>query len=195
MNLVQRVQDILLKPKSTWPVIDTETDDVATIYKTYLVYLAAVSAIATLIGFSVVGTQVMGVSFRVPFLAGLANMVVGFVLSLAVIYVLALIADALAPTFGGRKDLLSAFKLMAYASTAGLLGGIFNLIPALSMLSLLASLYSIYLLYTGIPVLMKTPPEKALGYTAVLVVCGIVAGIVLGAIGAVFSGGPGMAFG
>ena len=27
MNLVQRVQDILLKPKATWPVIDAEPED------------------------------------------------------------------------------------------------------------------------------------------------------------------------
>jgi hypothetical protein len=48
------------------------------------------------------------------------------------------------------------------------------------MLGLLAALYSVYLLYTGIPVLMKAPQEKAVGYTAALVVCGILAGIVVG---------------
>ena len=56
------------------------------------------------------------------------------------------------------------------------------------MLGLLAALYSIYLLYTGIPVLMKAPQEKALGYTAVLIVCGIVAGMIVGAVTAMFSG-------
>ena len=195
MNLVDRVQAILLKPKDTWPVIAGEGGDVASIYKTYLVYLAAIPAIAAFIGFSLVGAGAFGVSFRVPIVAGLVNMVVGFVLSLAMIYVLSLIANALAPTFKGEKNPLNAFKLVAYGSTAGLVGGVFNLLPSLSMLGVLAALYSIYLLYTGIPVLMKAPEDKALGYTAVLIVCGIVASMIVGAVSALFTSGPGMMMG
>lgn len=195
MNLVERVQAILLKPKETWPVIAGEPDDVPGLYKNYLVYLAGVSSVAAFIGFSLVGAGAFGVSFRVPILAGLANMVVGFVLTLVMIYVLALVANALAPSFGGQKDMGRAFKLVAYGATAGLLGGVFNLIPALSMLGLLAGLYSIYLLYTGAPVMMRMADEKALGYTAVLIVCGVVASLVIGAVSAVFSGGGSMMMG
>ncbi len=195
MNLVARVQDILLKPKTTWPVIAAEPGDVAGLYKNYLVYLAGISALAGFIGYSLVGVGVFGVSFRVPILAGLANMVVSFVLTLVMIYVLALVANALAPTFGGQKDMGQAFKLMAYGATAGLLGGVFNIFPMLGMLGLLAALYSIYLIYTGIPVLMKAPEDKALGYTAVLILCGIVAGVVVGAVSALFTSGPSMGLG
>jgi len=195
VNLVDRVQAILLKPKDTWPVIAGEGGDVPSIYKNYLVYLAAIPAIATFIGFSLVGAGAFGVSFRVPIVSGLVNMVVGFVLSLAMIYVLSLIANALAPTFKGEKNQLNAFKLVAYGSTAGLVGGVFNLLPSLSMLGVLAALYSIYLLYTGIPVLMKAPEDKALGYTAVLIVCGIVASMIVGAVSALFTSGPHMMMG
>lgn len=189
MNLVERVQAILLKPKETWPVIEAEAGDIPSIYKNYLVYLAAIPAVATFIGMSLVGVGGLGFSFRVPIVSGLVNMVVGFVLSLAMVYVLALIANALAPTFKGQQNLLNAFKLVAYGATAGMVGGIFNLLPSLSMIGVLAALYSIYLLYTGIPVLMKAPEEKALGYTAVLIVCGIVASLVVGAVSALFTGG------
>jgi hypothetical protein len=195
MNLVERVQAILLKPKDTWPVIAGEGGDVASIYKNYLVYLAAIPAVATFIGLSIVGAGAFGISFRVPIVTGLVNMVVGFVLSLAMVYVLSLIANALAPTFKGEKNALNAFKLVAYGSTAGLVGGVFNLLPALSMLGVLAALYSIYLLYTGIPVLMKAPEDKALGYTAVLIVCGIVAAVIVGAVSAVFTPKPSMSLG
>lgn len=195
MNLVERVQAILLKPKETWPVIAGEPDDVPDLYKNYLVYLAGVSSVAAFIGFSLVGAGGFGMHFRVPILAGLANMVVGFVLTLAMIYVLALVANALAPSFGGQKDMGRAFKLVAYGATAGLLGGVFNLLPALSMLGVLAGLYSIYLIYSGAPVMMRMPEEKALGYTAVLIICGIVATIVIGAISAMFTGGGMMMMG
>lgn len=189
MNLVQRVQDILLKPKETWPVIAQEAPDIPGLYRNYLIYLAAIPAVASFIGLSIVGVGGFGVSFRVPVMMGLVNMVVGFVLSLVMVYVLGLIANALAPTFQGEKNLPNAVKLVAYGATAGMVGGIFSLLPALSMLGLVAALYSIYLIYTGIPVMMKAPEGKAVGYTAVLIVCGIVAAIVLASVTSKFTGG------
>jgi len=188
IHLMERVQAILLRPKETWPMIATEAHDIKAIYRDYLVYLAAISAVASFIGLSLVGVGAMGFSFRVPVLNGLANMVVGFVLTLAMVYVVALIADALAPSFKGEKDLPSAFRLVAYGATAGLLGGVFQILPALSVLGLLAALYSIYLFYTGVTVMMKVPQDKALPYTAVLVVCSLVAGVVVGALSVALTG-------
>jgi hypothetical protein len=173
MSLIQRIQDILLRPRQTWPVIAAEPADTASLYSGYVVVLAAVPALATFIGLTLSGLPVM---------VGLLQLVIGYVLSLVMVYVLALIVDALAPTFGGAKSPIDALKLVAYGSTAGFLGGVFNLIPFLAVLGLLAALYSIYLIYTGLPVLMKCPPEKAVAYTAVVVVCGIVAMVILGAI-------------
>ncbi len=191
MNLIQRVQDILLKPKDTWPVIAAEPGDTMSLYKDYLIFLALVPAVAGFIGMSLIGFGGFGFSMRVPLASGLVNMVVGYVLSLAMVFALGLIANALAPTFGGTKDPVSALKLVVYGSTAGFLSGVFSLIPALGMIGLLASLYSIYLIFTGVPVLMKCPPEKAGAYTAVLIVCGIVAGIILAALSTMFTGGGG----
>ena len=196
MDIVERVKAILLKPAETWPVIEQEATDIGRIYKEYLLILAAIPAVAGFIGMSLIGFGGFGMSFRVPLLAGLGNMVVSYVLSLVMVFVMSLIANALAPTFGGEKNALNALKLMAYGSTAAMVGGIFSLLPMLSMLGLLAALYSIYLIYTGIPVLMKAPEEKAVGYTAVLIVCGIVASLVVGAVSALFTGGgPGMMMG
>ncbi|MFN3495059.1 MAG: Yip1 family protein [Hydrogenophaga sp.] len=193
MDIVERVKSVLLKPRETWPVIEQEATDTGRIYKEYLVILAAIPAVASFVGLSLIGMGGFGMTFRVPILAGLGNLIVGYVLTLVMVYVMALIANALAPTFGGEKNMLNAVKLIAFGSTAALVGGIFNLLPMLSMLGLLAAIYSIYLIYTGIPVLMKSPTEKAAGYTAVLVVCGIVAGLLLAAASAMFGGaGRGM---
>ena len=178
--LLQRVLDILMRPRDTWLQIDAEDGNPGRIYLGYLVFLAAIPAVAGFIGYSLIGVGAFGISVRVPVVQGLVSMVVGYVLSLAMVYVLALIANMLAPRFQAQQDMGSAFKLVAYASTAGMLGGVFSILPSLAMLGLLAALYSVYLLYTGIPVLMKAPQEKTVGYTAALVVCGILAGIVVG---------------
>ncbi|MET3381988.1 Protein of unknown function [Variovorax sp. YR634] len=179
MNLVERAQSILLKPKATWPEIDAEPADAASLYKNYVMILALIPAVASFIGLSLIGIGAFGVSFRVPIVSGLANMVVGYVLSLVMVFVLALIIDAMAPTFEGTRSQIGALKLSAYASTAAFVGGIFSLLPSLSVLGALAALYGVYLLYTGLPVLMKCPPDKAIAYTAVVVVCAIVGGFII----------------
>ncbi len=179
MNLVQRVQDILLKPRQTWPVIATEADDAASIYTRYVMILAAIPAVAAFIGLTLVGVGAFGVSYRLPLLTGLVQMVVSYVLSLVMVFVLTQIVNALAPTFGGSKSPIQALKLVAYSSTAGFVGGVFSLIPALGIIGLVASLYSIWLLYTGISTLMRNPPEKSAAYTAVVIVCAIIVAIVI----------------
>jgi len=195
MNLIQRVQDILLKPKQTWPVIAQESADTASIYTGYVVILAAIPAIAGFIGLSLVGAGAFGYSVRVPLMMGLTHMLLSYVLSLVAVFVLALITDALAPTFDGTKSQIGALKLIAYGSTAGFVGGVFGLVPGLALLGLLASLYSIYLIYTGLPVLMKCPPEKAATYTAVVIVCGVAAMVVLAMVSNIALPSRGMVFG
>ena len=179
MNLIERVSAILLKPKETWPVIEAEPATVAGLYKNYIALLACIPAVAGFIGMSLVGVSGF-VTFRVPLVTGLVNMVVSYVLSLVMVYVLALIVNALAPKFSGQPNSINALKLVGYGLTAGFLGGIFSIVPALGALGIVAALYTIYLIYSGIPHLMKCPPEKAVAYTAVVIVCGVVAGLVIG---------------
>lgn len=186
MNLIERAKRILLQPKEAWPAIASETTDAATLFTGYAMVLAAIPAVCGFVGMSLIGMGGFGITIRVPFVAGLVNMVVSYGLSLAGIFVLGLIIDALAPTFGGQKNAIQALKVAVYASTAALLGGVFSLLPSLAMLGLLAALYSIYLLYTGLPVLMKSAPEKSAAYTAVVIVAAIVMGLVMAAITSLF---------
>lgn len=173
MNLIQRVQDILLKPKQTWPVIAAEPATQASIYKGYVLILAAIPPVASFLGLSFM----VGLGFW-----SLSTLVLSYVLALVNVFVLTLIVDALAPSFGGTKGQVSALKVVAYASTAGWVGGVFHLVPGLWILSIIALLYGIYLIYLGLPVLMKCPQDKAGAYTAVVVVGAIVIYIVMGAL-------------
>lgn len=195
MNLIERAKAILLKPAETWPVIEAESATVASIYKDWLLVMAAIPAVCTFIGLSVIGAGMFGYGFRIPIMVGLTTMVVRYVMSLVVAFVIALIVDALAPTFGGTKNQLAALKVVAYGGTASYVAGLLNLLPSLSLLGVIAACYSIYLVYLGLPVLMKCPRDKAAGYTAVVVVIAIVAGVVIGALSALFMPGRGMMFG
>ncbi|HEU4642229.1 MAG TPA: Yip1 family protein [Gemmatimonadaceae bacterium] len=190
MSLVERAKNILLQPKQEWQVIDGEPTTVGDLYKSYIIPLSAVPPIAALIGWSVFGFKIPFVgTIRIPIGTLIGRCVLQYVLGLVMVYVLALIIDALAPSFGGSKNQVQALKVAAYSSTASWVVGIFSLIPALSWLGILG-LYSLYLMYLGLPVLMKSPTEKALGYTVVVVIAAIVLWIVVGVIvGSVFSFG------
>jgi len=173
MNLVERAKHILLTPRTEWEVIESETTTAASLYTTYIIPLAAIGPIARLIGYSVLGVRFGDGVYRTPIGAGIASAVVLYVLSLAGVYVLALIIDGLAPRFGGTRNQIQALKVAAYSSTASWLAEVFLILPGLRALTILG-LYSIYLLYLGLPVLMKAPAEKAGAYTAIVIVAAIV---------------------
>jgi hypothetical protein len=174
MNLVERVKQILLSPQTEWEVIDAESTTAAQLYTGYIAPLAAIGPLARLIGYSVfgVGVPFMG-TYRVPFGYAITSAIVTYIMTLVTTYVLALIVDALAPTFNGKRSQIQALKLVAYSSTAIWVAGIFALIPSLWFLTLVG-IYSLFLLYLGMPILMKSAKDKAVGYTVVVVLVGIV---------------------
>ncbi len=188
MALVDRVKNILLTPKTEWPVIAGEKSTTAELMTGYVAILAAIPAICGFIGGSLVGYGAFGVSFRTPIVAGLSIAIFGYVMSFVSIIIVSQIINALAPTFGAQKDLPQATKVAVYAFTAAWIGGIFTILPAMSILGVLTSLYSIYLLYLGLPLLMKNPEDKSIGYTAVVVIAAIVVSIIIGAIAAAVGG-------
>lgn len=188
--LVERVKRILLSPQTEWEVIAAEPATVAELYTRYIVPLAAIGPVAQLIGYSLFGMSVFGTTYRVPVVAGLTTAIVSYVLILAGTYLLALIIDALAPTFNGQRNQIQALKVAAYSSTAGWVAGVFALIPGLRILTLLG-LYSCYLLYLGLPVLMKTPRDRALVYTGVVIIAAIVVFVITGTITSRFMTMPG----
>ena len=189
-SLVVHAKEILVHPREEWRVIDGEQVTPASLFQSYVFPLAAIGPLAATIGMTVFGISIPFVGrYRQPVGSAIASGIVRYVLSLVGVYVLALIIDALAPTFGGQKSRLQALKLAVYASTAAWLAGVFALVPPLSILGVLG-LYSLYLLYTGMPVLMKAPQERATGYTAAVVVCAIVIFAVVGWVAALFTGHP-----
>jgi hypothetical protein len=188
MNVIERAKAMLLQPAQTWPVIDAEQATVQSVYKDWLVVMAAIPAVCGFVGMSLVGVGMFGYGFRVPIVGGLVTMVFGYVLSLVAAYVMALIVDALAPSFGGTKNPVGALKIVAYGATAVYVAGLFKLLPMLGMLGILAACYSVYLMYLGLPVVMKCPQDKAPGYTAVVVILYVVVTVVVGTISAMFIG-------
>ena len=165
-NLVQRVQNILLKPAAEWAVIDGEPATPQGLMTGYACILAAIPAVAGFLG------QFL---FTHSLIGGAIFAVLGYVLSLVAVYVESIIINALAPSFGATANPTQALKAAVYANTAAWVAGVANIIPILGGLIALAGFaYSCYLLYLGLGVVMKTPADKSVGYTVVSIVAYIV---------------------
>ncbi len=190
MNPLERAKRIILSPRTEWPVIEAESTTPAQLYTGYIMPLAAIGPIAQIIGYSVFGITVPFVgTYRVPIGTALTSALVSYVLTVASTYVLALIIDGLAPSFSGQRSRIQALKLAAYSSTAAWVAGIFLLVPGLRILTVLG-LYSVYLLYLGLPVLIRSPREKVLTYTVVVVLAAVVLFMLSGAIAGRFLAVP-----
>ena len=189
MNLQTRVINILSKPMQEWPVIASESTDVAALYKEYIMPLAAIPAICGFLGITLIGVTIPLVGqIRTPMVSGLAGLIVGYVLSLVGIFLAAFIVDKLAPSFQSSGGIVQALKMVAFASTPSWVAGVLQLVPLLAALALLAALYGIYLFYLGLPFVMKTPPDKVIPYMVVSAIVIIVISVVTASISGNFMG-------
>jgi hypothetical protein len=169
MNLIERAKNICLTPETEWAIIAAEPSSIRDIYRQYAMPLGAFQA-----GCATVGAILSGG----PFVAAVAFGIFHFAASMAGIYVVARVVDMLAPTFGGVRDPVAAFKAVAYSNTPIWLAGVFSLVPFLSLLAIVG-LYGAYLLYLGLPRMMRSAEDKSVAYTAVSIVLAIVVWIVL----------------
>jgi hypothetical protein len=195
-RIIERVKNIVLKPKLEWPVIAAEQTSSAQLYTGYAMPLAAFAALMTFLHMSAIGVSVpfAGV-VRTPVADGLMYAVLAFGFGLLGLFLVGLIINALAPTFAGSSDRRQALKVAAYCFTPAWLSSVLALSPLLPMLLQWAALiYGIYVLYLGLPVLMRSPRERAAGYTAAVVGCTLLLGLVFMAVSVVagrFGWGPG----
>ncbi len=181
-GLIERIKNILLRPKTEWPVIEREPTAIVQLYTGYVVPLVAFAALMSFVRLSLMGvTTPFGGTFRMPLGDGITMLLVRLLAGLLGVFVVGFIINGLAPTFSTARDNRQALKTAAYAFTPGWLASLFVLIGGLgALLQLLAGLYGIYLLYLGLPITMKCPEDKAFGYTAAAVVCTILLAVAFG---------------
>jgi hypothetical protein len=172
MKLVERVKAILLTPRTEWPVIEQERTTMADLFIKYVAILAAIPEIAHLVGQALIGEA------HIPIVSALVRAIVAYVVTLAMVYIIASVIDLLAPRFGGKKNFPNALKLSVYSHTPLWLAGVFLLIPGLNFL-LVLGLYGFYLLWVGLPMLMGVPDERAFPYAIFATACALIPAVVL----------------
>lgn len=172
----------MLAPNKEWDVINGEEPNTPGIITGYVLPLAGAAAVASFIGYALVGFNV-GFGIRMKgFDWGLYHGVSALASGILTVFVAAFIIDALAPSFGSEKNMGRSVQLVAYSWTPGFVAGLAMVLPSLGILSLVGVIYGLYLLYVGLPKLKKTPPDKLVGYFVVSLITMLVVYFVLGLI-------------
>jgi len=170
INLLSRIQGVLLRPIDEWTRIKKESLSVTQLFCSYVLILAAVPPAARFLANLLYGHFIKPYSGWSWNVAGrdLFFSLMTYVFSLFVVFISGRIINALAPVFSSRRNRINAMKLVIFSMTPYWVGGVFYLIPQAGwILKILISLYGIYILYAGFAAgLMDTPKEKVINYMA-----------------------------
>jgi len=190
-SLIARVRGLLLTPKEELPKTIAEPGDFKALLP-YVVVLISVGALAQFIAAGIIGEYVApqvvfgmkvgGGWFRQP-VASLVGAILQVGVGIGAWWFFAFVLNALAPSFGARKDDDAALKVAAWALTplwvarvTALLGSV----PYLGWIGTIASIgaivYSVLIGMWALPLLMGTPESKAPGH--VLAAMGITIAVV-----------------
>ena len=160
-NLIKRIKNILITPKTEWLVIELETATPISLLTSYVLPLVIISSIGTVLQ-GVLFAGLFGFKyFIILAVIKFVSAIIGFYLSIYVI-------DLLAPSFKSEKNLNRSAQLVAFSNTPVWIAGLLSFIPVLGVLASIAGwVYSIYLMYLGIGPMKKTGEDQKIIYMIV----------------------------
>lgn len=174
---IQHMMGILYQPKNEWGLIKKEHYSTSHVFLSKISILAAIPAISLFIGTTQVGWSVAGGDFVKLQAASalMAALAFYFAMWVAVGFI-AYSIHWMEKTYGGHVPFEDCLLLTTYTATPMFLSGLAGLYPMLwlnVMIGLLAVSYSVYLLYTGVPIIMRIPDERAFMFSTSILTVGL----------------------
>ncbi|MFZ2029137.1 MAG: Yip1 family protein [Vitreimonas sp.] len=172
--ILSRCYGLFRDPKGEWKQIRDEDTTIPNILIGYVAPLAAIPIVCDLIGSTIFAHMLQAEPGQAVIRA-----VVTWIVSIALVGFLGVLINVVSTNFDAERNDLAAQKIAAYSLTPAFLSGVFSLFPWLWWVSLFALAAMVFLMYRGLPILMKAPEDRALGYAATVTIAAMVAGIVL----------------
>lgn len=179
MTLIQKCTNVITKPTACWEGIKAENLSVkGNIVPTALI-LAAIPA-----GFNFLGMLASGVA-QLSFAAALLSTIIYYVSFALSPLLVGFVISALAPSFGGKKDLARACQLTYSAYIPAYIAGLFLFftftgMSALATIGSILSIYALVLLFLGAKQMLDVPQDK---YVVLTIIGLVVAGVVFWLVG------------
>lgn len=169
-GLVGRIIRMITATREEWGRIEPEPATVPGLITGWAVPLALIPALTAIVTLGVIGSGVPGLAVvKLPLLNTVVMAGVQFALLVAMTWVMGQVINALAPNFGGTQNPVQAMKVAAYSGTAACAFSVLQIVPFLGIVAIVGLVLSVFALHAGLPVLMKSPLERTLGFTASVV--------------------------
>lgn len=168
------IKELFFNPKLAWQKLKEENISVQKLFFSYGIFLAAIPALVHFLSYGVLGLRLGASGFsRMPTLLVLFDAVLIYIMSLASLIIVGVLAHYFSQEYQIGGDLASAMKLSVFGLTPVYLAWVFQIMPALSILSYLA-FYGAYVMLQGILTLYKSSSEKITTFAVLIIVCSII---------------------
>jgi hypothetical protein len=149
--LLTRQEHLSSRPQNGL-IIAAEPTTTGALITGYVVPLAAIGAVAGFLGGSIIGQTLpfLG-TYRSSFATGLVVALFGFCMAIVLVFLLSLVINALAPTFGGQQDSIQALKVAVYSYTPAWIAGALRIVPVLGLFAIFAARMAVPLLFSAGP--------------------------------------------
>lgn len=158
--IVRRVLALLLTPTEAWDEIAQETSSVDLLIRRYIVPLALLAPVATVVGmktFDASWSPAHG--YLVPPEAIWSAGATTLFASIVSIFVLAGIFVLIAPMYGSSRHYPSALKVSTYGAVPVLVAGALLFLPVMVMISVVALGHTLFLYWIGVRRVLAVPEE------------------------------------
>jgi hypothetical protein len=159
-QMFKRAYRLIVEPEKSWREISGELAEPRQVLARYALPMMLIPAGAMIVRILFSRGQFITLSFVLNLLIG---GIVNYILSATALLFAGWLISLLAPYFGSKNDLASAVKVASYSMTPVWLCSVFRVFPPLAVLSVLG-LYGAYLVFTGLPIVLNTPPDKNLPF-------------------------------
>ncbi|MEO8306110.1 MAG: Yip1 family protein [Betaproteobacteria bacterium] len=188
MEILRRIVYLVFRPAAEWDLIAREPATVGALLQRYILPLALLAPIATVIGMKTFDRDWDPVhGYLVPpdqiVATGVTTYcaIIGSILALAAIFTLIL------PLFGGVRDYVGALKVAAYGAIPVLLAGATLLLPVLAIIGIIGMCHTLYLYWMGAGRVLKVPAGSEAEFVGIAIVLltlfSALAGAIAGSIG------------
>ena len=188
METLRRIVYLVFRPTAEWDVIAKEKTSVDALLRCYILPLALLAPIATVIGMKTFDRDwdpVQG--YLVPpeqiLRAGTATYfaIIGSIFTLAAIFTL------IAPMFGGARDYLAALKVATYGAIPVMVAGATLIVPVMVIVAIIGVCHTLFLLWIGVQRVLNVPRGSQAEFVGISVVLltflSVLAGAAASAIG------------
>ncbi len=130
LTVVLRAGAIIADPAAAWADIEEDGADPAYLLTHYVAPFALIPAVCGFLGACVIGVVVPGIgTVRAPVGPAVLGAIFNYFAAFAIVILVGLLIDVMAPRFGGRRDFGRAIKVAVYAFTPVWLCGVFCCCP------------------------------------------------------------------